>query len=93
MGQTMFGMAMRTLVLVAVAGCAVAGEPQAVAQDQRGRAAKPLVIGHRGSAGHLPEHTLAGYALAIERGADYIEPDLVVTKDGVLIARHEPPPT
>lgn len=50
----------------------------------------PLVIGHRGSPGNLPEHTLAGYALAIEHGADFIEPDLVSTKDGVLIARHEP---
>ena len=52
--------------------------------------ARPLVIGHRGLAGLLPEHTLEGYALAIELGADYIEPDLVATKDGVLIARHEP---
>jgi glycerophosphoryl diester phosphodiesterase len=50
----------------------------------------PLVIGHRGTSGHLPEHTLPGYALAIRLGADYIEPDLVATKDGVLIARHEP---
>ena len=50
----------------------------------------PLVIGHRGSPGNLPEHTLAGYALAIDHGADFIEPDLVCTKDGVLIARHEP---
>jgi glycerophosphoryl diester phosphodiesterase len=49
----------------------------------------PLVIGHRGAAGHLPEHTLAGYTLAIELGADFIEPDLVITRDGVLIARHE----
>jgi glycerophosphoryl diester phosphodiesterase len=51
---------------------------------------KPLVIGHRGASGYLPEHTLEGYALAIELGADYIEPDLVATKDGHLIARHEP---
>ncbi|MBI5719139.1 MAG: glycerophosphodiester phosphodiesterase [Burkholderiales bacterium] len=50
----------------------------------------PLVIGHRGTAGHLPDHTLEGYALAIELGADFIEPDLVATKDGHLIARHEP---
>ena len=50
----------------------------------------PIVIGHRGAAGERPEHTLASYQLAIERGADFIEPDLVVTKDGVLIARHEP---
>ena len=49
----------------------------------------PLVIGHRGTHGYLPAHTLAGYALAIELGADFIEPDLVATKDGQLIARHD----
>lgn len=51
--------------------------------------AKPLIIGHRGACGYRPEHTLASYQLAIDMGADYIEPDLVITKDGVLIARHE----
>jgi glycerophosphoryl diester phosphodiesterase len=50
----------------------------------------PIVIGHRGASGYLPEHTLEGYALAISQGANVIEPDLVLTKDGVLIARHEP---
>ena len=55
-----------------------------------GREQSPLVIGHRGAAGYLPDHTLAGYELAIKLGADYIEPDLVATKDGHLIARHEP---
>lgn len=51
---------------------------------------KPLVIGHRGASGYLPEHTLESYKKAIEMGADFIEPDLVATQDGVLIARHEP---
>ena len=50
----------------------------------------PIVIAHRGASGYLPEHTLEGYALAIDLGADYIEPDLVATQDGYLIARHEP---
>ena len=50
----------------------------------------PLVIGHRGASGERPEHTLESYALAIAQGADYIEPDLVLTRDGVMIARHEP---
>jgi glycerophosphoryl diester phosphodiesterase len=50
----------------------------------------PLVIGHRGASGYLPEHTLEGYKKAIEMGANFIEPDLVMTKDGYLIARHEP---
>lgn len=49
----------------------------------------PLVFGHRGASGYRPEHTLAAYRLAIAMGADYIEPDLVATKDGVLVARHE----
>jgi glycerophosphoryl diester phosphodiesterase len=51
--------------------------------------AVPLVIGHRGASGYRPEHTIESYTLAIEQGADVIEPDLVSTKDGVLIARHE----
>lgn len=49
----------------------------------------PIVIAHRGASGERPEHTLAGYRLAIEQGADFIEPDLVLTRDGVLVARHE----
>lgn len=57
-------------------------------QTLDGRA--PLLIGHRGASGYRPEHTLAAYALAIEQGADFIEPDLVLSKDGVLHARHEP---
>ena len=52
-------------------------------------APRPLIIGHRGASGLRPEHTLASYELAIEQGADFIEPDVVSTKDGVLIARHE----
>ena len=50
----------------------------------------PLLIAHRGASGYRPEHTLAAYALGIDQGADFIEPDLVLSKDGVLHARHEP---
>lgn len=50
----------------------------------------PLVIGHRGASGLRPEHTIEAYALAIEQGADFVEPDLVLTQDGVLVCRHEP---
>ncbi len=50
---------------------------------------EPLVFAHRGASGYRPEHTLEAYRLAIRLGADYIEPDLVSTKDGVLVARHE----
>ncbi len=49
----------------------------------------PIVIGHRGASGYAPEHTLTSYFIAVQQGADYIEPDLVSTKDGVLVARHE----
>lgn len=50
---------------------------------------RPLVIAHRGASAHLPEHTLAAYALGVLQGADYIEPDLVLTADGALVARHD----
>jgi glycerophosphoryl diester phosphodiesterase len=67
---------------VLLAACAAPGiQPQMIPV--------PLVIAHRGLPGHLPEHTLEGYQKAIELGADFIETDLVSTKDGVLIARHE----
>jgi glycerophosphoryl diester phosphodiesterase len=62
----------------------------ALAEPRREPTRTPIIIGHRGASGYLPEHTLEGYALAIELGADFIEPDLVMTKDGHLIARHEP---
>jgi glycerophosphoryl diester phosphodiesterase len=52
-------------------------------------AASLIIIGHRGASGYVPEHTLASYFLAIQMGADYVEPDLVMTRDGVLVARHE----
>jgi len=50
---------------------------------------QPIVIGHRGASGYVPEHTLVSYFIAIQMGADYVEPDLVMTKDRVLVARHE----
>jgi glycerophosphoryl diester phosphodiesterase len=57
--------------------------------SERPLVARPRVIAHRGACAHLPEHTLAAYARAIADGADLIEPDLVMTRDGVLVARHE----
>jgi glycerophosphoryl diester phosphodiesterase len=75
-----------------VAAPAFAAAP-ALADSPR-RAGRPrsrsLVIGHRGASGYRPEHTLAAYELAARMGADFIEPDLCSTKDGVLVARHEP---
>ena len=70
---------------VALAGCGN-DDPGYATLDGR----QPLVIGHRGVAGELPEHTLESYTRAIAQGADCIEPDLVLTKDGEMIARHEP---
>ena len=67
----------------------VATEP-ALATPKHGGSTPSLVVGHRGTAGYRPEHTLASYELAARMGADYMEPDLVSTKDGVLVCRHEP---
>ncbi|KQM62460.1 glycerophosphodiester phosphodiesterase [Sphingomonas sp. Leaf16] len=57
--------------------------------EERPLTSPPIVIAHRGASGSRPEHTLAAYELAIEQGADFIEPDLVLTKDNVFVARHE----
>src|SRR5687768_9048199 len=73
---------------LACVSTATAAHPKTWHHDDRDDV--PLVTGHRGAPGYLPDHTLEGYALAIKMGADYIEPDLVSTKDGHLIARHEP---
>jgi glycerophosphoryl diester phosphodiesterase len=82
---------MRVAAALIGAACSLAVAPLAAAkQPSPPDEPHPLVIGHRGAAGYLPDHTLEGYALAIEMGADYIEPDLVSTSDGHLIARHEP---
>jgi glycerophosphoryl diester phosphodiesterase len=83
----------RVAAVLAAGVCSLAIVPVAAGHDSkpsRGHEADPLVIGHRGTPGYRPDHTLEGYKLAIDMGADYIEPDLVSTKDGVLIARHEP---
>jgi glycerophosphoryl diester phosphodiesterase len=81
---------MRRTVLRAAA-LAVAAPGIALAQNvaRLNPSAKPLLLAHRGASALRPEHTLAAYAKAIADGADFIEPDLVVTKDGVLVARHE----
>ena len=76
------------LVLIAVAVAAFASAGQA-GESEKALKGEPIVIGHRGASGYRPEHTLASYKLAIDLGADYVEPDLVSTKDGVLVARHE----
>src|ERR671924_1138632 len=76
---------MKACILALVTAALVTPFTPALADRDR-----PLVIGHRGAHGYLPAHTLEGYALAVELGADYIEPDLVMTKDGHLIASHEP---
>jgi glycerophosphoryl diester phosphodiesterase len=73
---------------LALSACLTAPAAEAAYLTLDGKA--PLVIGHRGASGYLPEHTVAAYQRAIAQGADYIEPDLVLTNDGHLIARHEP---
>ncbi len=69
---------------------AFGADPEAADGSHGGPRIRSLVIGHRGASGYRPEHTLASYELAVRMGADFIEPDLVATKEGVLVARHEP---
>lgn len=75
------------LATMAIPSAATATDPATRGRPQA--EPKPLVIAHRGASGYRPEHTLEAYRLAIRQGADYIEPDLVSTADGVLVARHE----
>jgi glycerophosphoryl diester phosphodiesterase len=77
----------RRILLAVAAVCLLA--PGAASAEPGDAHAAPLVIGHRGASGYRPEHTLASYRLAAEQGADFIEPDLVSTRDGMLVARHE----
>jgi glycerophosphoryl diester phosphodiesterase len=80
------------VAIVAILAAVAATQGLATTKDEgngNGAKAGPIVIGHRGASGYRPEHTLGSYQLAIDLGADYIEPDLVSTKDHVLVARHE----
>ena len=77
------------LVVIALTGVSVARAGDKDDHHGKGHDADPLVIAHRGASGYRPEHTLAAYELGARLGADYVEPDLVRTKDGVLVARHE----
>ncbi len=83
---------MMRLTLLAAGFALLTGEP-ALSQDVTPWAtldgSAPLIIAHRGASGDRPEHTLEGYRLAVEQGADIIEPDLVMTADGVLVVRHD----
>jgi glycerophosphoryl diester phosphodiesterase len=76
--------AVTVLGIAALASSAMAGQGSAMKP-----LSDPIVIGHRGASGERPEHTLASYNLAIDEGADFIEPDLVLTKDNIFVARHE----
>ena len=82
--------ALTAFSLFTLTACAAPdSEPENAAQWRSLTGDAPLVIAHRGASGYLPEHTLEAYALAMEQGADVVEPDLVLTKDGVLVARHD----
>jgi glycerophosphoryl diester phosphodiesterase len=84
---------MRRILFAAALAATLAATAPATAGAKASKSGKgkaePLVIAHRGASAYRPEHTLSAYRLAIGMGADYIEPDLVSTKDGVLVARHE----
>ncbi|TBV02801.1 glycerophosphodiester phosphodiesterase [Pseudomonas dryadis] len=83
LGQRLFASALSGLLCIGTA------HADMVQTERQTASANPLVIAHRGASGYVPEHTLAAYALAILQGADYIEPDLVSSKDGHLFARHD----
>ena len=83
--------AVHTVLTVAVL-CSALGTHNAGAHEDSARGSHsddPIVIGHRGASGYVPEHTLTSYFIAIQQGANFVEPDLVSTADGVLVARHE----
>jgi glycerophosphoryl diester phosphodiesterase len=87
------GLALSSTVLVSCSSSPTSPAPgTTAAQTSHAHAivGEPVVYSHRGASGYRPEHTLAAYRLAVEEGADYIEPDLVMTRDGVLVDRHEP---
>ncbi|HVK27038.1 MAG TPA: glycerophosphodiester phosphodiesterase [Nocardioides sp.] len=91
LAQPLLALATSAVVALGTAGVPAEAAPAGTtpAAGPHGDESTPLVIAHRGASGYRPEHTLAAYRLAIQMGADYIEPDLVSTKDGVLVARHE----
>ncbi len=91
MMHTCFGRLTLALAAASLTAAACAADPYRPASTMTSinPSPKPLVIAHRGASGYVPEHTLAAYAMAIAQGAEAIEPDLVSTKDGVLVARHE----
>jgi glycerophosphoryl diester phosphodiesterase len=85
------GLALSPIAAVAAPGGSALAAPMGSATRSSGGVhGRTLVIGHRGAAGYRPEHTLASYELAARLGADFMEPDVVITKDGVLVCRHEP---
>ena len=84
LGQRL-ALALAAVALAALAACGGGDGERYKTLD----GAKPMVIAHRGASGYRPEETLEAYQLAIDMGADVIEPDLVLTKDGVLVARHD----
>jgi glycerophosphoryl diester phosphodiesterase len=87
--KAFFALSLSTCIIAGLSACGGNDNTPATSFNTLDKLA-PIVIGHRGLAGELPEHTIEGYTRAIAQGADCIEPDLVLTKDGVMIARHEP---
>src|SRR5262249_32621975 len=93
MHHTILGLAIAAAggfaLMATVSGQDVSIRTAAASDDSRLHQGDVIVIGHRGASGYRPEHPLASYRLAIDLGADFIEPDLVSTSDGRLVARHE----
>ena len=78
-----------SIVVVAISACSPGEQADDTVVWDTISGNQPLIIAHRGASAHLPGHTLEAYELGIDQGADYIEPDLVLTKDDVLVCRHD----
>ncbi|HWD04705.1 MAG TPA: glycerophosphodiester phosphodiesterase [Amycolatopsis sp.] len=87
---TMSGLALLGLAGLAVGPATASSGPAAGAAAHGARHDDPVIVGHRGAPGYRPEHTLSSYELAFRMGVNYVDVDLVPTKDGQLVARHEP---
>ena len=81
--------AFSSVILAAIASSAAAGASEANSMATAVRAQFPQILAHRGASGYIPEHTVQAYETAMNLGADYVEPDLCLTKDGVFVALHD----
>jgi glycerophosphoryl diester phosphodiesterase len=88
--QVSFSFFIALMVIAELPGSFMAAQSQSKIQNLKSKTQRPLLVAHRGASGYAPEHTLLAYELAIAQGADFVEQDLQITKDGVLVCMHDP---